>query len=378
MPLHIVHIVKDLDLSSGGPTRSVPALAHWQSTITDYPVSIVFGESAKPYLPTNDTGVAYIPVKNGMWAQKNAIPVNAHSFFHIHGLWSPLLHRAAAIARARQIPYVISTRGMMAAWALQHKALKKRIAWMLYQKHDLQKADRIVVSSEFEKSEVMRLLPQSSFDVMPNGCHPKPEIPEAKTSMLEENGVRWALALGRLHPVKGYEELIGAWAAVAPKGWKLAIAGPDESNHLNTLKSVVARHGLDGQVIFLGAVDDHQKWQLFEQCELFLAPSRTENFGMAIAEALQSGTPVITTTGTPWEMIPARNCGWWIELDDEALKSALTEATQLSPQALANRGQNGQKLISENFTWDAVAAKSLDIYQSVLEERRSGSASAIN
>lgn len=374
--MRIVHFVKDLDLSSGGPTRSVPALAEWQSRINEYQVSVVFGESAKPCLPDADTRVAYIPVKSGIWTEKNAIPINPHSLFHIHGLWSPLLHRAVAVARARHMPYVISTRGMMAGWALQHKAFKKRIAWLLYQKNDLQKADRIVVSSEFEKAEVMNRLPQSAFDVMPNGCHPKPNIPALTAPLLEKNGVRWALAMGRLHPVKGYRELIDAWAAVAPGAWKLAIAGPDESNHLDTLKSLVSSHGLARQVIFLGTVDDHQKWQLFEQCELFLAPSRTENFGMAIAEALQSGTPVITTTGTPWQMIPQYNCGWWIELDDEALKSALTEATQLSAETLANMGQRGQKLISENFTWDAVAAKSLEIYQSVLEMRRSGSPGA--
>lgn len=374
--MHIVHFVKDLDLTSGGPTRSVPALAESQSRISDHRVSIVFGESANPFLPDADTRVAYIPVQIGKLAKKNAIPCNSGSLFHIHGLWSPLLHQAIAVARAGQSPYVVSTRGMMAGWAMQHKAFKKRIAWMLYQKNDLQKADRIIVSSEFEKREVMDWLPQREFEVMPNGCQPKPNIPALATPLLEENDVRWALALGRLHPVKGYKELIDAWAAVAPGGWKLAIAGPDESNHLDTLKSLVSSHGLAKQVIFLGAVDDHQKWQLFEQCELFLAPSRTENFGMAIAEALQSGTPVITTTGTPWQIIPQHNCGWWIELDDEALKSALTEATQMSSEALTGMGQKGQKLISENFTWQSVAAKSLEIYQSVLERRRSGSPGA--
>jgi len=370
--VQVFHFVKDLDASSGGPSRSVPALAENQSLISNTQVSIIFGASANPYRPGSGTRVRYLPIEDLSSVHEFTHHADSGCLFHIHGLWSPLLHRAAKTAVKRRIPYVVSSRGMMAAWAMQHKALKKRMAWWLYQKTDLTRADRIIVSSRFEQDDVMKWLPNSVCDILPNGCEKIPVKIHSDAHLLDKDGSRWALAMGRLHPVKGYEDLIRVWAEVRPAGWKLAIAGPDEGGYLKNLQSLIATKNLNEQITFLGPVDDQQKWNLLDQCELFLAPSRTENFGMAIAEALQSGTPVITTTGTPWEMLPDRRCGWWVELTDQGLKNALVEATRMNSDSLRMMGHRGQKLVLESFSWESVAARSLEIYQSVMEKRQIG------
>jgi glycosyltransferase involved in cell wall biosynthesis len=181
------------------------------------------------------------------------------------------------------------------------------------------------------------------------------------------NGPRWALALGRLHPVKGYAELIDAWTRVRPAGWKLAIAGPDEGGYRAVLEHRIAQHGLPDQIILPGAADDATRWALLRQCELFLAPSHTENFGMAIAEALQAGRPVVTTQGTPWRELGENDCGWWIELTPDSLMQTLREATQCTSGQLRAMGERGRLLIRERYSWDSVAARTLDVYRSVLE-----------
>jgi len=160
--------------------------------------------------------------------------------------------------------------------------------------------------------------------------------------------------------------LIEAWASLAPGDWKLAIAGPDEAGYRAVLERQIRTHSLADRILLLGVVDDDEKWSLLEQCELFIGPSRTENFGMAIAEALQSGTPVITTTGTPWRELVERDCGWWVEPDAAALQRALKEATQAAAEELRRRGGKGRRLIAEKYSWDQVAAKTLDLYRSIL------------
>jgi len=146
----------------------------------------------------------------------------------------------------------------------------------------------------------------------------------------------------------------------------LVIAGPDEGGYRATLEVLISENGLQGQVLLLGEVDDTLKWSLLDQAELFLAPSKTENFGMAIAEALQSGTPVITTKGTPWRELTEQDCGWWIDHGSQALKKTLAEATACGAEVLRTKGGNGHRLIREKYTWEKVAARTIELYRSIL------------
>jgi len=123
---------------------------------------------------------------------------------------------------------------------------------------------------------------------------------------------------------------------------------------------------LTDQVILPGEVDDSQKWSLLDECELFVAPSRTENFGMAIAEALQSGTPVITTKGTPWSELEEHHCGWWIGLDNDELESTLKLATEADAEVLGKMGARGRQLIKEKYSWGQVAARTIELYGEVI------------
>ncbi len=364
--MQVIHVVRDLDIASGGPSRSVPALAEHQAR-TGAAVAVVYRDRGNTVVSLCASAVDYRPVRTKLVKFAKFVGTDsARQVLHIHGLWDPLLHGSASWARRNGLPYLVSTRGMLADWALGHKAWKKRLAWRLYQRRDLRSAACLVGSSAFEQHDVAALMPGSRVEVITNGCEAPPASDPGAYFLPGDAGVRWALAMGRLHPVKGYAELISAWAALRPRGWRLAVAGPDEDGYRSELENRIASHGLGAEVLLLGEVGDDRKWNLLEQCELFLAPSRTENFGMAIAEALQSGTPVITTTGTPWQEIAERGCGWWAAPDLAALTSALGEATDMDAAELARMGQRGRSLIEENYSWTRVASRSLDLYESIL------------
>ena len=364
-------MIRDLDVASGGPSRSVPALAEHQSREEGWRVQVLYQDRGQPVVKLPDCDVEFIIAAGGKSALAPHINTGDQIILHLHGLWSPILHRAVRLARKRGVPYVVSARGMLTEWALAHRSGRKKLAWWLYQRQDLQGAACLLASSPFEAQGIEELLPGRRVEVVPNGCAPMPDTVDGTKVLPITDDTRWALALGRLHRVKGYAELVDAWARVRPAGWRLAIAGPDEGGYRSVLEQSIARHGLQRQVVLTGAADEPTKWQLLRQCELFLAPSHTENFGMAIAEALQAGRPVLTTRGTPWRELPERGCGWWVELSPEALDLALREATGSAPERLRDMGKRGQALIRECYSWDRVAARTLEIYRSVLKEANS-------
>ncbi len=91
---------------------------------------------------------------------------------------------------------------------------------------------------------------------------------------------------------------------VTPLGcWDLALAGPDENGHRADVQAEINRLGIGDYVTWVGAVSDHDKWQLFIDSDLFVLPSYSENFGTVIAEAMAAGLPVIASTGTPWKIL---------------------------------------------------------------------------
>jgi glycosyltransferase involved in cell wall biosynthesis len=345
----------------------VPALANAQANLPGIEVSVIYGERGNSLAELGQGGAKYVPVQGGISSALMAESSGERpTIIHLHGLWDPLLHSSASFARKQRLLYIVSTRGMLADWALRHKALKKKIGWWLYQRRDLQQSDCLLASSAFEEDCIRRLVSGNRIEVIPNGCHDRPELDGSESGSVLNIESRWALALGRLHPVKGYAELIDAWAAVKPEGWKLAIAGPDEDGYQAVLEQRIRSHGLEGQVVLLGEVDDTAKWPLLDQCELFLAPSHTENFGMAIAEALQSGKPVLTTRGTPWQELQQLDCGWWVEPQKHAIENALRKASDLSSQELMEMGERGRQLIRNKYSWKAVAERVVELYRSIM------------
>ena len=150
-----------------------------------------------------------------------------------------------------------------------------------------------------------------SADRMPKG--------EFRRSHQLPDNRKIVLFLGRLHPVKGLPRLLRAWARIqtekagSQEEWILVLAGPDEGGHRRELESLVAGLGCQRSAMFVGELNDEQKWAALTAAELFVMPSDFENFGNAIVEAMSCAVPVITTTGTPWKELGATGAGWCIE-----------------------------------------------------------------
>jgi glycosyltransferase involved in cell wall biosynthesis len=288
---------------------------------------------------------------------------------HDNGLWWSHNHQLATIAAARGIPRVVSTRGMLEPWALQHKRWKKRLAWWLYQRRDVARASCHHTTAEAEAGHVQCLRLGVPVRVIPNGV----DVPEIgpKAGRVGDgdpgrNGTRTALFVGRLYPVKGLPMLIEAWAQVRPNGWRLQIVGPDEAGHRAEVETAVSAAGLHEVVSFVGPLEGQAKRTAFLDADLFVLPTHSENFGMAIGEALAHGLPVLTTSGAPWPMLPQRGCGWWVEPTVKGLAEGLRQATALDAGTLQAMGAKGREFVAAAFGWERVAQQFVALYESVI------------
>jgi len=229
----------------------------------------------------------------------------------LSGLWQFPGVAVRRVFRRRPFPYLVFPHGMLDPWfskTYPTKRLKKQLYWWFQEGALLRDAKAVLFTSEQE-----RLLARQSFRpyqvrerVVNYGVSgPPPALdPAAARSAFQARcpelaGGCFVLFLGRVHPKKGLVPLIDGfadWAAGAPadKVPKLVVAGPcSDPDYLAKLKALCEARGVGRLVHWPGMLSGDLKWGAFAAAEAFILPSHQENFGIAVAEALASGLPVL-------------------------------------------------------------------------------------
>jgi len=386
--MHLWLTIASLSKKSGGPSTVVQHLSeHLASLGASVSVLTLEADPGQTEALPRDprVNVIHVPASSrSPWrsafgvhlrtAIKRGLASKNDTIVHDFGLWLPANHAVASVCKKLRVPLVCSTSGMLAPWALRHKAWKKKLAWWLYQRRDLSRATLLAATSEPEVRDIRRLMPGKNVALVPNGV----ELPEGlrdygpRTTRLQDQGGgaegrrKTAVFLGRIHPVKGLKNLVEAWHRVRPAGWHCILAGPDEAGHQTELEALLRQRNLASVFEFAGMMEDEQKWALLREADLFVLPSFTENFGISAAEALACAVPVITTKGAPWKDVVDHRCGWWVDIGLEPLAEALREATALTDTERQEMGQRGQRLVEEKYAWPRIARDLLAAYEWVL------------
>ena len=144
--------------------------------------------------------------------------------------------------------------------------------------------------------------------------------------------------------------------------WRLVIAGPDNDGYLAQMQNLAVQLDLK-RIEFVGALKGAQKWDAYQQADLFVLPTYSENFAMTVAEALASGVPAIVSKGAPWERLVEKKAGWWIEIGFDPLVNCLMQALALPPAQLSDMGQQGRSWMKEEFSWDCLGSRMAHTYQ---------------
>lgn len=364
--MKILSFVSSLDLACGGPSRSVPMLVKGLAELgVDITLMTIRTEKMNTHALEGTT--AKLKVLEPSFTRKEIAHYLMDEKFHliqIQSMWELSYHKVMVEARKQGIPYIVTPRGMLEPWSLSQKKLKKKLAWWLYQRNDVQKSACVFSTAKMEAEHVSELGITTCKAVIPNGI--ETDAYPCKSSV---DGVRkQVLFLSRIHVKKGIEILFEAWKRVASAfpDWQLQVIGNGDTEYIHTLEMKVERLGLKDSIRILPPVFGNDKTRIYQESALFCLPSFSENFGLVIAEAMSCGTPVITTTNCPWDILNETNTGWCIDLSVDNLECAFREALSMSPAELYDMGQRASKLIFDNFDYRSVIRKTLRLYEWLL------------
>lgn len=277
--------------------------------------------------------------------------VHAHGFY-VSTNW--ILGRAA---RRLGTPLVMHPHGMFEPWILRRSRGKKKIAHLLFEDANFRSARLWRALTLQEADQIRAQGIKAPIVIAPNGVDPEPfdSCAKAGSSAREK---RTALFLGRLHPKKGIDVLIEAWATLRPEdrdAWSLVIAGPDEGGYKAELLELTRRLSLNGSVHFPGLVTGEKKTKLLCNADLFLLTSHSEGFSVAILEAMAARLPVIATGACNFPDLFTEGGGWECQPSVPSVSKALATALQVDQTERTQRGEAGRKLLDARFTWESSA-----------------------
>lgn len=269
---------------------------------------------------------------------------------HTHSLWTlPTLY-PHWVSRGTSCHVVVSPRGTLAPWALSRSRWKKRLMWTLATKRALTSASCLHATAESECRQFRDNGLRNPVAIIPNGI----AMPSLRPRDLQAR--KQLLFLGRIHPNKGIDLLLHAWKLVEGEfgDWDLRIVGPDNNGYLAEMQAL-ARSLRVKRVVFSGGLVGVKKDEAFRLADLFILPSHSESFGLAIAEALSHGIPAIVTKGAPWQALEKEQCGWWIDIGVQSLVNCMRHAMKLPQRVREEMGARGRSWVDKEYSLSRTA-----------------------
>ncbi|XAM00177.1 glycosyltransferase [Phycisphaeraceae bacterium D3-23] len=300
----------------------------------------------------------------------------AHNYdlIHVHGLRTLLNMHARRLSKHYDRPLIISPHGQLYPQVLAQNQMRKAAMAKLFVDANLDAASCIHTTSMAEAEHVRAYGLTVPIAVVPIGvnldtfdCDAEAARPRVQAKYPCPGKQHRVLFLSLLHAKKGLSRLAQVWSVLAEQhpDWQLMIAGPDAGYEAQA-RADFERSGRSDSVTWTGPVYGQEKADLLTGCDLLVLPSDWENFGIVVIEALAAGTPVIATKGAPWEQLPERHCGWWVDAEVEPIRRAMAEAMSLGDEDRRAMGQRGRALVEEQYTWDRCADQMLELYKAAI------------
>jgi glycosyltransferase involved in cell wall biosynthesis len=316
---------------------------------------------------------------------RNWLVENARNYDVViqHGLWNPTGFATWRAMRTTKSPYLVYTHGMLDPWfreAYPLKHLIKQLVWLVVDGRLTADAKYVLFTTEEEQ-----LLARKSFwprryrekvvkygtgDVGFAGLTPLVETFRQRFPGLGEKP--FLLFLSRIHEKKGCDLLIQAFATIAQENpdLHLVIAGPDESGIKPSLVGLATKLGVENRVHWPGMLQGDAKWGAFAGCEAFVLPSHQENFGIAVAEAMACGRPILITNKVNiWREVLSCGGGFAANDDVAGVANLLESFLKMSPDQRIDMGRKAREGFLQNFEISHVANTLLSILEEVRGER---------
>lgn len=379
---HIFHLTDNYSPTHTGVTETITQISRYLAS-QGWPATVLAAGRALTPAPEG-VGLLEFPLAPGgqtwryprnLGAYLSRIKENASPVFHLHGVWGAPQWLAARHAARRGFPAVLTAHDMLSPWHWRDgrwRRLKKLIYWYAMAYPAFRQLSVIHAITPREQNHLAQHFPGQNFVVIPNAVNVG-EIDRILASQEFEGSFAapppYLLFLGRLHPKKGVEVLIAAFARTQPgKAFRLVIVGPAHSPAYGArLRDQVRSLGLEDRVTFLGPVFGPQKWQLYRNAWTFCAPSYSETVGFVNLEAAAVGVPVVTTHETglyDWE----GGGGLLVHPVVEDLARALAQVFAWKESERDERGRALRRLVEKRYSLEAVGPQWTSLYSRMLEQ----------
>ncbi|GBL08738.1 alpha-D-kanosaminyltransferase [Microcystis aeruginosa Sj] len=386
--MKILQIVPSISLVYGGPSQMVLGLSAALAQLGQ-DVTIITTDS------NGDTGQAPLDVPLGVPVSQNGYqiyyfpcsPFRRYKFSldlftwlanrakdydiaHIHALFSPVSSISASIARYHQLPYILRPLGTLDPADLQKKRQLKQIYANFLEKPNLAAAAAIHFTSQQECQTAERFNIKTKDIVIPLGVdffNPQ-ALPVTGFDLPQNKPI--ILYMSRLDPKKGLDLLLPSLESLLEKGldfhFVLAGGNPQDSEYENRIKNQIERSILGKNTTITGFVTGEVKNSLLARADLFVLPSYYENFGIAVAEAMAAGIPVVISDRVDLHpAVTAAAAGWVTACQLEDLTNTLATAIT-NPEIRQQRGKNARDLVLNQYSWSAIADQLLTVYQNLV------------
>jgi len=387
--MRILHVIDSIDPATGGTAEALRQLCHiYRAGHYEIEVaSLDAPETVDQYnFPATVHGLG--PGKGMYGYAPRFVPwlrehLSSYDLVFLNSIWQYNVLAAYKMLANTRVPYGVFTHGMLDPYFKREfplKHLKKTIYWHLFLKRILNEANAVLFTCE----EEMILARQSFPGYKVRECilnfgifAPDVDLANASAEFLARwphlCGKRLAISMGRLHPKKGIDILIEAFAQSLAKHaeWELVIAGPDQVGMLADLKALAERIGVAERITWTGMIGGSLKWGAIASSEVFVLPSHQENFGIVVAEALACKVPVIISDKVNiWREIQSHQAGFICQDSVESTRAALNRWAELSVHEALKMRDGTLKCFDKHFNYDVIAGKVLEITESIAREIR--------
>jgi glycosyltransferase involved in cell wall biosynthesis len=376
----LLHVLSSVDPSGGGPMEGVLQRGLYLQQLGHRVEALTLDDPTRPFLKEFPLKVyALGPSPGGYGYTDKLVPwLLAHARDYdavvVNGLWQYHSFGAWRALRKLGIPYFIFTHGMLDPWFKRNyplKHLKKWLYWPWAEYRVLRDARAVLFTSEEERLQARRSfwLYRANERVVAYGTRAPPDNAAALRESFvaahpELRGRRNLLFLSRIHEKKGCDLLINAFAAVAASdpALHLIMAGPDQTGWVDRLRATAQRLGIADRITWPGMLRADMKWGAFYSAEAFVLPSHQENFGIAVAEALGCGVPVLISDKVNiWREVLAHRAGLIAPDTQQGTTQLLREWLALTAEEREAMGRRARELFGAQFAVKAMAESLLAV-----------------
>lgn len=379
--MKLLHVISSTNPMHGGPIEGVRQL-HGQYPALGIEAQVLSCDASdSPWLSQpSELKITALGPGKGKFGYAPALldwlKTNVQSFdaVIVNGIWQYHGYAVRQALKGTGIPYFVFTHGMLDPWFKRTyplKHLKKWLYWPWGQYPVLRDASAVIFTCEEE-----RLLARESFwlykvrEAVTAYGTDSPVADATRSAQLfldafpELVGKRVVLFLGRIHEKKGCDLLIEAFAKVASHDERLhlVMAGPDQTGWAAELKARAERLEIADRITWAGMLEGDMKWGAFHACEVFALPSHQENFGIAVAEALAVGKPVLISNKVNiWREIEAAQVGFIGNDDVAGTEQVLRSWLALSSVERETMSQRAKRCFMEKFHIRRAAERLIEI-----------------